>query len=60
MTRKDYVSIAAKIKQRLDVQKDNSHRMAIVLVAHGIADYMEDQNPTFVRVKFINACGIGV
>ena len=62
MTRKDYVAIAKVISHApSDTPKqvwawslaEDEMRAAI---AHGLADYMEYDNPNFNRSKFIEAC----
>ena len=54
MTRKDYVAIAKVISHTPSyIVADDEMRAAI---AHGLADYMEQDNPNFNRGKFIEAC----
>ena len=54
MTRKDYVAIAKVISSvPSDTPAEDETRAAI---AHGLADYMEYDNPNFNRNKFIEAC----
>ena len=54
MTRKDYVAIAKVISS---VPSDTPDEDAIrAAIAHGLADYMEQDNPNFNRSKFIEAC----
>ena len=54
MTRKDYVAIAKVISHApRDTPAEDETRAAI---AHGLADYMEYDNPNFNRSKFIEAC----
>ena len=62
MTRKDYVAIAKVINDAQhtpgalmphDVKVADEMRS---FIAHGLADYMEYDNPNFNRSKFIEAC----
>ena len=66
MTRKDYVAIAKVINE---LQPKVFRGLTIIhatkaevldetraAIAHGLADYMEYDNPNFNRSKFIEAC----
>ena len=61
MTRKDYIAIAKVINDAQhtpgalmphDVEVADEMR---AFIAHGLADYMEQDNPNFNRSKFIEA-----
>ena len=62
MTRKDYIAIAKVINDAQhtpgalmphDVKVADEMR---AFIAHGLADFMEYDNPNFNRSKFIEAC----
>ena len=56
MTRKDYVKIAAIIK---DIDTDNTSQVYRKrLVAEKIAEVLAEDSPRFDRDKFLSACGV--
>lgn len=61
MTRKDYVAIAAALRQfYMDDERESIHTAsgAVEYVAHNIANVMARDNPRFDRQRFLRACGI--
>ena len=60
MTRKDYIAIAKVI---CDAHMEKFHWLSVLdaldeqraAIAHGLADYMGQNNPNFNRSKFIEA-----
>ena len=58
MTRKDYRAIADVIATQVDLDPDTlSSRQVLRLVAAGIADVLEEDNPRFDRSGFLKTCG---
>lgn len=55
MTKKDYIAIAKVLS--------NSHheagRIAVTIIAIGMADMLANDNPKFNRQRFLDACGVG-
>ena len=65
MTRKDYIAIADVIRGVLQdltddecMESEDGLMVAtyIAAIGHGLANYMEQDNPNFNRNKFIEAC----
>ena len=65
MTRKDYIAIAEVIRGVLQdltddecMESEDGLMVAtyIAAIGHGLANYMEQDNPNFNRSKFIEAC----
>lgn len=55
MTRKDYILIAAALKQAYDHMPDSCvHNMYVDY----IADALAQDNPRFDRARFLAACGV--
>lgn len=59
MSRKDYILIAAALKQALDegLIEYNASRETMS-VAHIMADKLRHTNPRFDRERFLKACGV--
>ena len=51
MSKKDYIAIAAILKQ----SRDDSYRQSVVYVAEQLAVYFKQDNPRFDTDRFINA-----
>lgn len=51
MSRKDYILIAAEIKDAMDSKED---------IASHLASALKSDNPNFNRNRFIEACGLEV
>jgi hypothetical protein len=60
MTKKDYEGIAAAIAYAADADREPLRIAAIETVAHCIASYCANTNPSFKRARFIAACGLAV
>ena len=63
MTRKDYVAIAAAIRQQAyspnaDINTRNAAEGTREHIADDIADAMARDNPRFDRARFLKACGV--
>jgi hypothetical protein len=61
MTRKDYIALAAIIKNNHDVKVISPNNFRFVLKSDFINDlaaYLKKDNSRFDRSKFIAACGI--
>ena len=61
MTRKDYIALAAIIKNNHDVKIISPNNFRFVIKSDFINDltaYLQKDNPRFNRSKFIAACGI--
>jgi hypothetical protein len=61
MTRKDYIALAAIIKNNHDVKVISPNNFRFVLKSDFINDltaYLQKDNSRFDRSKFIAACGI--
>ena len=55
MTKKDYIVIAAAIRETRDQEFDHSAIEAIDRVAERIADKLQADNPRFNRQRFLEA-----
>jgi hypothetical protein len=59
MTRKDYIAIAAVIKNRVDACGAYIEaELATHEVAKDLAELLSKDNPQFNRAKFLEACGV--
>ena len=61
MTRKEYIALAAIIKNNHDVKVISPNNFRFVIKSDFINDlsvYLQKDNPRFDRSKFIAACGI--
>jgi hypothetical protein len=54
MTRKDYVALAQALQGQNDTTTDPHQHVRVCLA---IAKALEQDNPNFDRVRFLNACG---
>ena len=64
MTRKDYVAIAAVVRQHIvadaaPLSPESEGNIAVELLAADLADLFEQGNPMFNRARFLDACGVG-
>lgn len=60
MTRKDYIAIAARIKEAKTKAQEGyatTKEDAIHIVAAGLADVLKKDNDRFDSVRFMEACG---
>jgi hypothetical protein len=58
MTRKDYVMLAAAIKEAHAYAIDAARRLGVASAAHEVADAIARDNPRFDRDRFLKACGV--
>ena len=58
LTRKHFRGIAQIIKTRLGNITDVAMQYGIEMMSDDLADYFEEQNPQFDRVRFLKACGV--
>lgn len=67
MTRKDYILIAAAIRELLvDIDRESpgmrevlrGERMGVASVARRLADQLHSENTRFDRTRFMAACGL--
>ena len=64
MTRKDYILIAATIRETLATDPEfgidwpKRERAAVGVVAHRLAHRLRQENPQFDFARFIEACGL--
>lgn len=67
MTKKHYIAIAAIIKEQIDKsardgweseQAAKAWKISQESTAFDIADYFQDENPSFDRARFLAACGV--
>jgi len=58
MTRKDYVKIAAAIRQHVEANSAESYQTAFSMIAKSVADVLADDNARFDRQRFLTACGV--
>lgn len=67
MTRKDYILIAAAIRELLvDIDRESpgmrevlrGERMGVASVARRLADQLHSENTRFDRTRFMTACGL--
>ena len=57
MSRKDYVLIAASIKEARDDRKCNDDDIWGIDIASTLSRNLGDDNPRFDRLRFLRACG---
>ena len=69
MSRKDYVAVAAEIKNKIVSYTQGSNGLnnldfyrgalaSLKEAAHGLADVFAASNPRFDRQRFLTACGV--
>ena len=64
MSKKDYILLASVIKDNVDGQKADSHRVvasadiAIYNIAQGLAVELQKENRAFDKNRFLTACGL--
>ena len=59
MTRKDYVIIAEILKANLEDFIEGEDGFALIgILAHQIANGLQEDNPRFDRARFLVACGV--
>lgn len=58
MTRKDYILIAAALRQAIELCADPISRAAAGFAAGKVCNALEQDNPRFDRERFLKACGV--
>ena len=58
MTRKDYVAVAARIRNILDGNSANGVVLGVSMTAKALADVFALDNPRFDRERFLKAAGV--
>jgi hypothetical protein len=58
MTRKDYVAIAAAIKETGKYHEHDDAADALAFLARDLAATLAADNPRFDRARFLKACGV--
>lgn len=60
MTKKDYIKLAAAIKQASEDSPSAEENRGIRFAAEAIADVLKADNSAFDRLRFLEACGLAM
>jgi hypothetical protein len=58
MSKKHFVTIAARIKSRLESETSEEIKGGVRLVALDLANQFVSENPRFDKARFLTACGL--